>query len=1483
MSERPPLADGRGRDRRLPTAIVGILTLVMGLLASLVVAGVPAAAEDRWQAKAAQPVQRALDDGGRSDFLVRFDDEADLSRAASITGWKARGEYVVDQLVRTANRSQASARDLLAAEDADFEPFWIANVIYVHGGDSKLAAQLAGLPEVQHLAATPSYDLPKPDPVEQQKRIAAVEWNIANIRADDVWADFDDRGEDIVVANIDTGVDFEHPALVAKYRGTNGDGTFTHDHNWFDPTLVCGNPSRKPCDNIGHGTHVMGTMVGNAGAGNQIGVAPGATWIAAKGCADNARGCPQASMLAAAQWVLAPTDLQGGDPRPDLRPHIVNNSWGAPTGPAADPWFDNALAAWNAAGLFAVFSNGNFGPGCDTAASPADSSLAYGVGAYDVDNVIAGFSSRGPGAGSDIRPAISAPGVAVRSSVPNGGYAAYNGTSMAAPHVSGVVALMWSAAPALLGDVAATRRILDSTARDVEDLTCGGTPEDNNVWGEGRLDAYAALAASPTKTSGTLSGVITDADTGKPLAGVKVSAVSADHQRTTTTRTDGSYHMKLVAGDYQVTFATFGYVDHRADVALDAGASLTHNIALEPAPTTKLSGTVTDGSGHDWPLYATVTVDGTPLPPVHTDPETGKYAVNVPSDRTYTLKVHPLYPGYQPKSVKVSPAGKATTQDVDLTVSPEGCLAPGYVSAERGLFETFDADGLPDGWSVELDVAGRGDGWEFTDPGKRGNHTGGDGNFASIDSAAGQRLEWASLVSPVVDLSKEAEPVVAFRDDYLRTTNGTTVGDVDLSIDGGSTWENIWQQAKSRRGPELVTIPVPQAAGKSDVRVRFHNHKGRSSEGFWEVDDVLVGQRGCDTIDGGLVVGTVTEDLDGKPVVGATVSRAKAEQTSTVTVTTEDDPALTDGFYSLFVPATGRQELLVEHDVAQFGERRHTVDVVADDTVRADLTLGVGRLSMSAESLDTNVKLGKSRTVTVKVTNVGTAPASYDFVERPTGTTAPLKTLTPNAPKRQVPTIDTGGPFTPTDVASTGGGGTQEASDAWQILPNMNAPNSSGLAIVGDGKLYHLGGEYDDTTPGQPQRVYDIASRQWSGIARTEDAFNKAAGGFIDHKVYVVGGWESKGGESNATRIYDPRTDTWSRGANAPVRVAAAGYATANGKLYVIGGRAAENPGFGSRTVSVYDPRTDSWTQAADYPTPVAWQACDTIDGLIYCASGQAGGEEQLRNTYAYDPKTDRWYRVADTPYPVWGAAFAAQGGRLLMSGGVTDGFTHNQGLAYDPATDRWEALPNSKYIVRRASGACGFYKVGGHHPSQFLEDPGGNMPWLEQLTGAGECGSPANQVDWLKVSGGSGTLKPGETARVRVTLDAARSGAQQPTVKEAVLLVHEDTRFAATQMRVRMEIEPPHNWGRIYGTVTGPQQCGAPSQPIAGVNVLIHGQHEAVVVTGPTGGYSYWLPPGKTTVTARRPGWHQESDTVNVLPSRSVRADLRLQLNHSC
>lgn len=503
---------GRSRRRVWAAAVAAVLMVLAGPSAGL--AAQPGSEAVPGSGVVVEPaVQKRIAAEGEADFWVVFDDTADLSGVEDVSGWKARGHAVYQELSTAAEHSQAGLAAQLTEQGARFESLWVVNAIYVRAGDQATLDTITAQDNVVQVRTPRTYRLPEPiqpEPVQPDTEgpssatpqtstgdagvdagVDAVEWGLSNIGADRVWSQYGVRGQDVVVGNIDTGVDYTHPALAGQYRGNNGGGTFSHDYSWWDPSKVCGSPSTAPCDNNGHGTHTMGTMVGDDGQGNQVGVAPQARWLAAKGC--EASSCSEFALVSSGQFMLAPTDLAGANPRPELRPHIVNNSWG---GPGGNDFYDDIVARWVAAGIFPVFSNGNAGPNCGTAGSPADGPDAYAVGAYDVTNTIARFSSRGAGRGEEVRPDIAAPGANVRSTFPGGRYASASGTSMAAPHVAGTVALMWSAAPELARDIAATRTALDSSAVDTEDLQCGGTAVNNNVWGEGRLDAFAAVQSA---------------------------------------------------------------------------------------------------------------------------------------------------------------------------------------------------------------------------------------------------------------------------------------------------------------------------------------------------------------------------------------------------------------------------------------------------------------------------------------------------------------------------------------------------------------------------------------------------------------------------------------------------------------------------------------------------------------------------------------------------------------------------------------------------------------------------------------------------------------------------------------------------------------------------------------------------------------------------------------------------------------------------
>ncbi|WP_326785200.1 S8 family serine peptidase [Streptomyces sp. NBC_00151] len=586
----------------------------------------------------------AVAKGGDATFFVLLKDQADLSGAKKQKTHAARARAAFKELRANAADSQASLTSFLDKKKIGHQDYWIANAVQVTG-DQDLVNELAKRSDVASIVKEQHYKLDSVETADSEITTSRTdssasgddtpEWGVADIGADDVWKQYDDRGEGIVIANVDSGVQYNHPDLVAQYRGNNGDGSFTHDYNWYDPTGQCGTGG-VPCDNNGHGTHTMGTMVGK----NGIGVAPNAKWIAAKGCESSS--CSDASLLAAGQWILAPTDHNGQNPRPDLAPNIVNNSWGG----GDTTFYQDIVEAWNAAGIFEAFAAGNDGDGktCSTAHAPGSQAPSYGVGAYDSAGTIASFSGFGPSlVDGSMKPNISAPGVNVRSTWPGSSYNSISGTSMATPHVAGAVALLWSAAPSLIGKIDETRALLDQGARDVDDTHCGGTAGMNNVWGEGKLDILASVDLAP-HTAATVTGKATDRATGAALANITVSATGTGGDvRTVTTAADGTYRIALPAGTYAFAYSGYGYATGSAGgVTVTENQSLTQDFALTAVASHKVAGTVLDVSGKAL-AGATVELTGSPVAAVTTDAK-GTYSFAKVAEGTYGLTVKPAAP-----------------------------------------------------------------------------------------------------------------------------------------------------------------------------------------------------------------------------------------------------------------------------------------------------------------------------------------------------------------------------------------------------------------------------------------------------------------------------------------------------------------------------------------------------------------------------------------------------------------------------------------------------------------------------------------------------------------------------------------------------------------------------------------------------------------------------------------------------------------------
>ncbi len=622
----------------------GLAAVVAALLLITQVAGVAAragASTSGTAGAAAAPIegklQRDLAAGRVQRMIVEFKDKANLKPATAVKDRSKRSQAVIDALRSTAGASQRAATTTTAKlRGVDAKTYWLTNVMVVEGAPatlSKLATTLAKDPAVAKIRAERSYPLVQPiDPkVAVLAAAGTPEWGVAKIGADKAW-EAGALGQGVVVATIDTGVEYTHPALVDHYLGNNGDGSFTHDYHWWDPSHTC--PDPEPCDNVAHGTHTMGTILGGDGPGPftpDIGVAPGAKWIAAKGC--EVIDCSETSLLSSGQWVMAPTDLNGENPDPSQMPDIVSNSWGGGPG---DPFYLATVQAWRAAGIIPVFASGNPGPFCGEGGSPGDFLEAFSVGATDSADIIADFSGRGPSVYGKVNPDVSAPGVDVVSSVPGGGYEAFSGTSMATPHVAGTMALLLSADNSLRGNFKGVTDPIRSTAVDRLDNSCGGDPDGdpNNVYGDGRIDAAAAVAL--VATGGTLSGTISDSVTGDPIANAQVTADNGVRPFSTSTGADGKYEMLLAAGSYNVNAASFGYFGSTVpNVVIVTDQTTDQPFALDPLPRFVVSGTVSSAENGSPIADVTVRAVGTPVDPVTTN-AAGKYSLNLPIG-TFTL------------------------------------------------------------------------------------------------------------------------------------------------------------------------------------------------------------------------------------------------------------------------------------------------------------------------------------------------------------------------------------------------------------------------------------------------------------------------------------------------------------------------------------------------------------------------------------------------------------------------------------------------------------------------------------------------------------------------------------------------------------------------------------------------------------------------------------------------------------------------------
>jgi len=427
---------------------------------------------------------KVLKDEGSADIIVSFQETtAPILKQAQLQSFATRGDRInsiSSSLQELTASSQKSVLAFLGTQNVTFKSFWISNKIFVKGTNAELIERLMGFEGVRRIRENKVTiaPLPQPSPVLEAKEI---QWGVEMVEAPSAW-EKGYTGKGVVVGILDTGVRYTHAALSENYR---------HNRGWLD---VTGGGSMTPVDYSGHGTHVMGSIVGRRG----VGVAPEAEWMA---CGATLSGYDE--YLECGQFLLCPTHANGTEPDCAAAPHVVSHSWGKYT--SEEDFLDDVILAWNAAGIIVVWAMGNEGSSCDTARYPAFTGIEmFAVGATDEEDNLAYFSSRGPGnVAGVIRPNIVAPGVAIVSAdyQSDTGMTIMDGTSMATPHVAGVIALLLTNGTDF-GYAQLNKAIFESASHTVPQTggNCGGIPETeypNHVVGYGRITAAGAIALLP--------------------------------------------------------------------------------------------------------------------------------------------------------------------------------------------------------------------------------------------------------------------------------------------------------------------------------------------------------------------------------------------------------------------------------------------------------------------------------------------------------------------------------------------------------------------------------------------------------------------------------------------------------------------------------------------------------------------------------------------------------------------------------------------------------------------------------------------------------------------------------------------------------------------------------------------------------------------------------------------------------------------------
>jgi hypothetical protein len=780
-----------------------------------------------------------------------------------------------------------------------------------------------------------------------------------------------------------------------------------------------------------------------------------------------------------------------------------------------------------------------------------------------------------------------------------------------------------------------------------------------------------------------------------------------------------------------------------AAFALTSVGSL--SAATKGSPAVVLSGTVSDGSGAGWPLYARIVATSASTEPIvgFSDPVTGAYSMNLFDGISYDVAVTAIGSGYAAGGGPVTAAGAPIVKNWTLRVNAAACVAPGYHATgfTPALSESFDAGVLPIGWEIQTTS---GTPWQIAEGADPcgvfpGNETGGSGPYAILNSDCFSDffdVDESSLVTPPVDLSGLPSAALRWANDFHYLNTFIDVADVDVSIDGGTTWTNVWEQTfPDSPGPNTQTVDISFAAGHSGVRARFHYTVYFGW--WWQVDDVQIGQALCSPLPGGLVAGYVRDGNTGLGLVGATVTNL-GDASSTTTVAT-GDPIGGEGFYSIFAPA-GAQSF--QASLAPYVATEGDTTVTAGQVSRLDVVLPAALLDASPRPVSVALAPGGSSDVPVSIGNSGGAPGSFQLLELNAPPSAPPALRKPSAAQ----------------LALSAAARARVPRSLWKAAAPRDVPPAPG-APVGVTPLVNAGNvlsSFPTNLVSGWGLIYDTdANNLW--VSNPDDPIDGQNGDGLEYQFAPDGtptgttiDIHSTGGSWQGDGAYNSRTKT----------------------MWQV------NVG-GDNCIFELDPATN------------------TVTGKKICGSPWTDTAER---GLAYDEETDTYYIGGPNDATLY---HIDSSGNVLDTGYVGIGTT---GLAYNPTTHHlfvtaFASAPFDVWVVDTAHNYAfiggivvteGGVPVAQGEVTALEADCQGHL-WLMTVFSqkvyeidSGEGTFCVNDIPWLTETPTSGTVAAGDATPVSFHFDAS---VLQPGLHQGQILFRQDTPYAVAPLPVNLTV----------------------------------------------------------------------------------------------